>query len=124
MNKTLKAGDLALIVGAFSVTENIGRSVRLVEFVPPFGSVFCQDGYFEADASGLWIVTAEDLVRNAEGGKVVSNLAGVDPRHLKPLSGEPLPLAPEDAQMLSVRRFSRAEICEFFRVPEHEASGK
>jgi hypothetical protein len=93
MMKSLKAGDLALITGAFSVTENIGRSVELLEFVPPFGSVFCQDGYFDAAAPGLWIVTADDLVRNAEGGKVVSNLAGVDPRHLKPLQSDPAPTA-------------------------------
>ena len=92
MSKTFKAGDLALIVGAFSVTENIGRSVELVEFVPPFCSVFCQDGYFDADSSGLWIVMAENLVRNAEGGEVISNLAGILSGHLKPLEANTAPL--------------------------------
>lgn len=105
MSKALKAGDLALIVGAFSVTENIGRSVQLVEFVPPFGSVFCQDGYFDADASGLWVVTAEDLVRNTEGGNLLSSLAGCDPRHLQPLRGD-------DAPKLEVE-----EICYLLRLP-------
>lgn len=100
MNQNLKAGDLALIIGAFSVTENIGRSVQLVEFVPPFGSVLHQDGYFDADAAGLWIVTGEDLVRNAEGGKVVSNLAGCDPQHLRPLRGDEPRMTKLDAQAL------------------------
>lgn len=100
MTQNLKAGDLALITGAFSVTENIGRSVELVEFVPPFGSVFRQDGYFDADAPGLWIVTGEDLVRNAEGGKVISNLAGCDPQHLRPLRGDEPPMSKLDAQAL------------------------
>lgn len=85
MADNLSAGDLAMITGAFSITENIGRSVDLVQFVAPYCSVFLQDGYFDADASGLWIVTADGLIRNAEGGTVVSNLAGVDPRHLRPL---------------------------------------
>ncbi|MGR6476209.1 hypothetical protein ACUZXZ_10645 [Pseudomonas juntendi] len=101
MSQSLKTGDLALIIGAFSVTENIGRSVELVEFVPPFGSVFCQDGYFDADAPGLWIVTGEGLVRNAEGGKVISNLAGCDPQHLRPLRGDDPGQIKPDAQALS-----------------------
>jgi len=100
MTQNLKAGDLALITGAFSVTENIGRTVELVEFVPPYGSVFCLDGYFDADAPGLWIVTADDLVRNPEGGKVISNLAGCDPQHLRPLRGEEPPMSEFDAQAL------------------------
>ena len=85
MANNLSAGDPAMITGAFNITENIGRSVELVQFVAPYSSVFLQDGYFDADASGLWIVTADGLIRNAEGGTVVSNLAGVDPRHLRPL---------------------------------------
>ncbi|MFJ4055792.1 hypothetical protein ACIPZC_20385 [Pseudomonas sp. NPDC089743] len=105
MTQNLKAGDLALITGAFSVTENIGRSVELVEFVPPFCSVFCQDGYFDADAPGLWIVTGNDLVRNAEGGKVISNLAGCDPQHLRPLRGDEVP------------QLDAEEMCHLFKVP-------
>lgn len=107
MSQNLKAGDLALITGAFSVTENIGRAVQLVEFVPPFGSVFHQDGYFDADAPGLWIVTADDLVRNAEGGKVVSNLAGCDPQHLRPIRGGEVPTPKLEVE----------EFCHLFRVP-------
>ena len=100
MTQNLKPGDLALITGAFGITENIGRSVELVEFVPPFGSVFRQDGCFDAEAPGLWIVTGEDLVRNAEGGKVISNLAGCDPQHLRPLHGDEPPMSKLDAQAL------------------------
>lgn len=107
MTQNLKLGDLALITGAFTITENIGRSVELVGFVPPFGSVFHQDGYFDADASGLWIVTAEDLVRNVEGGKVASNLAGCDPQHLRPLRGDEAPAPKLDVE----------EICYLSGVP-------
>jgi hypothetical protein len=88
MSKNLNQGDIAYVTGAFSVTENIGRSVELVHYIQPFGEAFCQDGYFEADADGLWIVTAEDLWRNTVGGRVLSNLAGIAPQHLKPLRGD------------------------------------
>ena len=99
MNHQLKQGDSALIVGAFSVTENIGRSVELAAFVPPFGSIFWEDGYFDAGANGLWIVTGEDLVRNTEDGKVISTLAGCAPQHLRPLRGD---FAPERQKSLEV----------------------
>lgn len=88
----LKTGDHALIIGAFVLTENIGRSVELAAYVPPNGSLFWEDGYFDAGADGLWIVTGEDLARNTEGGKIISNLAGVSPQHLRPLHGD---FAPE-----------------------------
>ncbi len=84
----LKQGDAALIVGAFSVVENIGRAVELAAFVPPFGSLFWEDGYFDAGANGLWIVSGESLVRMTEGGTVISSLAGCDPQHLRPLRGD------------------------------------
>lgn len=86
--KQLKQGDAALIVGAFSVAENIGRAVELAAFVPPFGSLFWEDGYFAAGANGLWIVTGEDLVRKTEDGTMVSKLTGCDPKHLRPLRGD------------------------------------
>ncbi|MHC8342491.1 hypothetical protein [Pseudomonas sp. RT6P73] len=44
MSTQLNQGDPALIIGAFSVTENIGRSVELVAYIPPFGSLFWEDG--------------------------------------------------------------------------------
>lgn len=88
MGNQLQQGDSAVIIGAFSLVENIGRGVELIHFIPPFGEAFCQDGYFEADGDGLWIVSGEDLARNAEGGKVISNLAGCAPQHLRPLRGD------------------------------------
>ena len=83
-----KAGDLALIVGAYTVTQNIGRQVELVSYVPPHGCDFVQDGEFEAGPEGLWVVRADGLIRNAEGGLVVSDLAGCAPNHLIPLRGD------------------------------------
>lgn len=88
MNHQLKQGDPALIIGAFVLTENIGRSVELVAYVPPLGSLFWEDGYFDAGADGLWIVAGDDLARNTAGGKIISKLAGVSPQHLRPLKGD------------------------------------
>lgn len=95
----LKIGDPALIIGAFVLTENIGRSVELVAYVPPNGSMFWEDGYFDAGADGLWIVTGEDLARNTKIGKIISNLAGVSPQHLRPLRGD---FAPEQQKSREV----------------------
>lgn len=87
MDGKLEVGGMALIIGAYSVTENIGRTVELVQFIPFLGSLFIQDGYFDAGPEGLWVVRAENLIRNSEGGKIVSDLAGCAPQHLRPLHG-------------------------------------
>ncbi len=87
MDGKLEVGGMALIVGAYSVTENIGRTVELVQFIPFLGSLFIQDGYFEAGPEGLWVVTGENLIRNTDSGRVVSNLSGCAPQHLRPLHG-------------------------------------
>lgn len=87
MSHNFKPGDLAMIVGAFSVTQNIGRAVELAAFLAPGEERFYHDGIFEAGPDGLWIVTAPDLHRNAEGGLVNSSLAGCAPQHLRPLGG-------------------------------------
>lgn len=92
MSAQLKQGDPALIIGAFSITENIGRAVELVAYVPPLGSLFWEDGYFDAGTDGLWIVTGDDLARNTVAGKIISQLAGVSPQHLRPLRGDFAPI--------------------------------
>jgi len=95
MNHNFKPGDLAMIVGAFSVTENIGRAVECAVFLAPGEERFYHDGIFEAGPDGLWIVTAPDLYRNCEEGLVKSSLAGCAPQHLRPLRGD---VSPEHQQ--------------------------
>ena len=81
----LKVGDEAFITGAFLTKGNIGKKVRLIEFVPANGSVYYQDGYFDGHVTGCWIVesvSGEMLLRNAEGGVVKSNICACAPSHL------------------------------------------
>lgn len=88
----LVPGGLAVIVGAFACVENIGRLVVLERFIEPNQSVFMQDGYFDADYQGLWVVSGDDLHRNTEEGIVISNLGAHIPAHLTPINPEADPL--------------------------------
>ena len=90
----LKQGDLALIVGAFGMTQNIGKECHLVQFVQtdevfiaPNGDK-CQHGDVPA-----WIVCGEGLCTSFEVGDIEhGNWAVCAPKHLMPLRGD---FAPE-----------------------------
>ena len=77
------AGSKANIVNAFSVKENIGKTVELIQFVPPGTSAFYRDGYFDGHEGGCWIFKGEDLIRFTEGGNIPSPICAVDPLHLE-----------------------------------------
>ena len=81
----LVQGGIALVVGAFSCTGNIGRQVTLERFIAPNDSAYHCDGYFDADHEGLWIVGADDLQRLTEDGIIRSDIAAHVPRHLLPI---------------------------------------
>lgn len=83
-----KAGDLAIIVGVHTKTENLGRVVELVERLLPGQSFRRPDGVMtklnENSPSPGWLVVADDLV-SSQGHK---GFASVDERHLMPLKGD------------------------------------
>ncbi|CRM40238.1 hypothetical protein [Pseudomonas sp. 37 R 15] len=55
MNHNLKPGDLALIVGS-SCAENIGKTVRLVEFVPVGGVPIVNGQAYGPRLHPTWVV--------------------------------------------------------------------
>lgn len=99
MSHHFKPGDLAVIVGANVLTQNIGKSVEL--------SAFVQEGdlYAGPDAQlyrhtdiGCWIVRGEGVEFRTECG-VYEGFGICEPRHLMPLPGSPVP---EQAKSLEV----------------------
>lgn len=92
MNHNIKAGDLALVVGAFRITENIGKTVRVEEFLAD-GQVSRwtdEKGRPTRNDCGSagWLVSASDLQSGCKGRK---GFALVDPKHLMPLRGDRSP---------------------------------
>lgn len=89
MNHNIKAGDLALVVGAFRITENIGKTVRVEEFLPDGQVSRWTDEKGRPTrndcGSGGWLVSASDLQSGCKGRK---GFALVDPKHLMPLRGD------------------------------------
>ncbi len=79
----LEPGAVALVVGAFACTGNIGREVTLERWLPPGSEVFHCDGYWEAGEEGMWLVGADQLERNTEDGIILSDIAAHIPRHLR-----------------------------------------
>lgn len=92
MNHQFKPGDLAMIVGAFNVTSNIGMSCELVERLEPEQIstwVDPNDGSRIQNATGQpgWLVVGDGLTSyNGDAGWV---LAGE--RHLMPIPGDENP---------------------------------
>lgn len=93
MNHQFKSGDLALIVGACSVPENVGKICELVEMLAPeqiSAWIDPSDGcrVQNGDDEDGWLVIGDGILSaNGEPGHVLAM-----PRHLLPLSGD---LAPE-----------------------------
>jgi len=89
MNHNFKPGDLAMIVGAFSVQQNIGKTVVLEEFLADEQISTWRDpsdGQRIQNTSGSagWIVLGEDVKSYCgSNGWVLA-----DPSHLMPLRGD------------------------------------
>ena len=89
MSHNFKPGDLALIVGAHTLPENIGKTCELIEMVlpeqvsawrDPQDNLRIQNG----DVDVAWIVTGEGLNSWCGG----SGWVLADPLHLMPLRGD------------------------------------
>lgn len=92
MNQNIKAGDLALVVGAFRITENIGKTVRVEEFLTE-GQVSLwadEEGRPARNdcGGGGWLVSASGLESGCKGRK---GFALINPKHLMPLRGDRSP---------------------------------
>lgn len=94
MSHQFKPGDLALIVGAHRLKENIGKTCELIEFLAPSQVSAWRDPADDrpvSNASGreVWLVAGEGLVSSIQD---TYGACLVMPAHLMPLRGE---FAPE-----------------------------
>jgi hypothetical protein len=101
MSNQFKAGDPALIVGANSMVQNIGKSCELIQFVRMDEFYVGPNGvtYQHADVP-CWIVTGDGLCRRFDDGSIEQSEWGLcEPRHLRPLLGD---FAPEQTKSREV----------------------
>ena len=90
MNNQFKPGDLALIVGANSMFQNIGKACELIQLVEMGELYTAPNGvlYQHAD-SACWVVTGDGLCRWFEDGSIEQSDWGLcEPRHLRSLRGD------------------------------------
>jgi len=86
MNNQFKAGDLAMIVGANSLTQNIGKQCQLREFVLSGDCYVAPNGVvYRHDDVPCWTLVGEGLVAVVEGEVVQLGFCIHEPRHLMPL---------------------------------------
>lgn len=98
MNNQFKAGDLAVIVGANSLTQNIGRLCELRQFIVSGDMYVAPNGVtYQHDDVPCWVVAGEGLFWVADGEPVQGDFGVHEPRHLMPLRGD-IATAPERAQ--------------------------
>jgi hypothetical protein len=86
MNHQFKAGDLAIIVGANSLTQNIGKQCQLREFVKSGDCYVAPNGeVYRHDDVPCWTLVGDGLVAVVEGEVVDLGFGIHEPRHLMPL---------------------------------------
>lgn len=101
MNAELKPGMMAMVIGSYACTKNIGRLVTLELFIKPNSSEFFVDGIFETEEEPMWVVSAEDIQRNTAGGIIISNLGAHVEKHLMPIKPQSDPLHTKEEQHAS-----------------------
>lgn len=89
MSYQFKPGDLAVIIGANSLTQNIGKRCELREFVRDGDMYVAPNGVvYQHQDVPCWTLVGDDLVA-VVGDEVVSIGFGIhEPRHLMPLRGD------------------------------------
>jgi len=89
MNHQFKAGDMAMIVGANSLTQNIGKQCQLREFVVSGDCYVAPNGMvYQHDDVPCWTLVGDGLVAVVEGEIVQLGFGVHEPRHLMPLSDD------------------------------------
>ncbi|WP_122341072.1 hypothetical protein [Pseudomonas caricapapayae] len=92
MNHQFKSGDLAIIVGANSLTQNIGKQCELREFVTSGDFYVAPNGeVYRHDDVPCWTLVGDGLVAVVEGEVVDLGFGIHEPRHLMPLIDDSTP---------------------------------
>lgn len=93
MQHQFKPGDLALIVGANELLENIGKQCELVQLVVRGERYTAPDGkLYEHDDMDCWVVICPGILSWFEDGEIIKSFWGLcEPRHLIPLHDDRAP---------------------------------
>ena len=103
MSHNFKPGDLALIVGACRLPENIGKTCQLVEFLAPEQVSSWRDPsdnrpIINASGTHVWLVVGEYLVSSIRD---TSGACLALPIHLMPLRGDFTPEQQKSREVLA-----------------------
>lgn len=89
MGNQFESGDLVVIVGANSLTQNIGRHGELREYVRSGDIFLAPNGeLYQHDAAPCWTIYGEGLAAVIDGEVVNFDFGIHEPRHLMPLRSE------------------------------------
>lgn len=93
MGKEFKPGDLAVIIGAHSMFDMVGKCVELVMPVAPGDLVTVEGQKFRNLTSGAaWVIQGDGLKSPTRSGKIIHGaLSLAAERHLMPLRGDAAP---------------------------------
>jgi hypothetical protein len=92
MTHQFKAGDMAIIVGANSLTQNIGKQCELREFVTAGDHYVAPNGeVYRHDDVPCWTLVGDGLLAVIEDEVVQIGFGIHEPRHLMPIPNEPVP---------------------------------
>lgn len=100
MSHNFKSGDQVIIIGANTLTQNIGKQCELRELVVEGQCYVAPNGeVYEHKGSPCWTLVGEGLLAIVEGELVEFGFGCHEPRHLMPLKGE---FEPEQQKSLEV----------------------
>jgi hypothetical protein len=89
MSHNFKPGDVAVIVGANSLTQNIGKQCELLRLIVSGDMYIAPNGaVYQHDDVPCWVVVGEGLFWIADGDPVLGDFGVHEPRHLMPLRGD------------------------------------
>lgn len=92
MNHTFKSGDMVMIVGANSLTQNIGKQCELREFVTKGDRYIAPNGViYQHDDVPCWTLVGDGIVAVVEDEVVDLGFGIHEPRHLMPLGDDCVP---------------------------------
>lgn len=89
MSHKFKSGDMVIIVGANSLTQNIGKQCELREFVTAGDYYVAPNGeIYRHDDVPCWTLIGDGLVAVIESEIVQLGFGVHEPRHLMPLGDD------------------------------------
>lgn len=102
MSHQFKPGDLAMIVGANSLTQNIGKQCELREFVVSGDHYVAPNGVvYRHDDVPCWTLVGDGLVAVVEDEIVQLGFGIHEPRHLMPLNDTLTPLRKKSREVVA-----------------------